>query len=289
MSHCETASSLPCLRARNRLLFLDRPLIMGVLNVTPDSFSDGGLYLELGAAVDRAQQMVDEGADLIDIGGESSRPGAEPVDDATELRRVLPVVEAICKHISVPVSVDTTKASVARQALDVGASMINDISALRFDPRMAPVVAESGAAVVLMHMQGTPKTMQLAPHYDDVVGEVSSFLRERVRVARAAGISDDRIVIDPGFGFGKRLEHNLTLLARLDALTDVGVPILVGVSRKGFIGHILDRPMDQRLMGTAAACAAAIWQGARMIRVHDVGAMRELITMLSATMARRAS
>jgi dihydropteroate synthase len=289
MSHCETASTSPCLRARNRLLSLHRPLIMGVLNVTPDSFSDGGLYLEVGAAAERAQQMVDEGADLIDIGGESSRPGAEAVDDATELRRILPVVAAICKHISVPVSVDTTKASVAQQALDAGASMINDISALRFDPRMAPVVAESGAAVVLMHMQGTPKTMQIAPHYDDVVGEVSSFLRERIRMARATGITDDRIVVDPGFGFGKRLEHNLTLLARLDALTDLGVPVLVGVSRKGFIGQMLDRPMDQRLMGTAAACAAAIWLGARMIRVHDVRPMRELVTMLSATMARRAS
>jgi len=289
MSHCETASSSPCLRARNRRLSLDRPLIMGVLNVTPDSFSDGGLYRDVEVAVARAQQMVEEGADVVDIGGESSRPGADAVDSATELSRVLPVVKAISDHISVPVSVDTTKASVARQVLDAGASLINDISALRFDPGMASVVAASGAAVVLMHMQGTPKTMQVAPHYNDVVDEVCSFLRERIRVARAAGISEDRIVIDPGFGFGKRLEDNLRLLAHLDALTDLGVPILAGVSRKGFIGQLLDRPVDQRLIGTAAACAIAIWQGARLIRVHDVRPMRELVAMLSAAMAQRSN
>jgi dihydropteroate synthase len=287
MSHCETASSSPCLRARDRLLSLDRPLIMGVLNVTPDSFSDGGVYLDATAAIERALQMVEEGADLIDIGGESSRPGAEPIDEQEEQRRVLPVVEAVCERISVPVSVDTTKASVARRALSAGASMINDISALRFDSRMAAVVADSGAAVVLMHMQGTPKTMQAAPYYDDVVHDVQTFFKERLQAARAAGISEERIVLDPGIGFGKRPEDNLVLLGHVETFTELGRPILVGVSRKGFIGQILDQPLDQRLMGTAAACATAILRGARLIRVHDVRPMRDLVLMLDAIMTGR--
>jgi dihydropteroate synthase len=289
MPRCETASSSLRLRARDRVVALDRPLIMGVLNVTPDSFSDGGLHFDTSAAIQRALQMVEEGADLIDVGGESSRPGAEPIGEGEELRRVMPVLEAVCGRIPVPVSVDTTKATVAHRALSAGASMINDISALRFDPRMASVVAEFGAAVVLMHMQGTPKTMQVAPYYEDVVGDVRGFFMERLKAATAAGISDDRIVLDPGIGFGKRWEDNLALLAHVDMLTALGRPVLIGVSRKGFIGQVLDRPVSHRLMGTAAACAMAILGGARIIRVHDVGAMRDLVLMLQAILGRRST
>lgn len=271
------------LKVRGRILPLhDRVHIMGVLNVTPDSFSDGGRYLNPAAAVARAIELVEQGADLLDIGAESSRPGSEPVDEQEELRRLMPVLEEVCKQVTVPISVDTTKATVAQRALDAGATMINDISALRFDPRMGEVVARAGAGLVLMHMQGTPKDMQQAPHYSDVVEDIRVFLKDRMQIAQQSGIKLARILLDPGIGFGKNLHHNLTLLARLDVLTTLGRPLLVGVSRKAFIGRILERPVDERLMGTAAAVAAAVLKGARVVRVHDVQQMRDVVRIAEA-------
>jgi dihydropteroate synthase len=272
----------PVLLMRGRRLVLDPPLVMGVLNVTPDSFSDGGRYLDPDAAVRHALEMADEGADIIDIGAESSRPGAQPVSESEELRRLIPVVREVCRRVVVPVSVDTTKAGVARAALDAGAAIVNDISACQADPAMLPVVADAGAGLVLMHMQGTPQTMQRAPHYRSVVDEVREFLRERLQIAVRAGVAAEQILLDPGIGFGKNLEHNLALLARLDALHSLGRPILVGVSRKSFIGEVLGRGLDDRLMGTAAAVAAAVSRGARVVRVHDVKAMRDVVRMTDA-------
>ena len=274
--------SAPHLLMREHRLALDRPLVMGVLNVTPDSFSDGGRYLDPGAAVKHALEMVEEGADLIDIGAESSRPGAEPVPEPEELRRLIPVVQEVCRQVRIPVSVDTAKAAVARAAIEAGAAMVNDISACQADPSMANVVAETGAGLVLMHMQGTPRTMQQAPRYGSVVDEVREFLHARMQAAVQAGIAADHILLDPGIGFGKNLEHNLTLLAGLDAFQSLGRPILVGVSRKAFIGEVLGRRTDDRLMGTAAGGAAAVLRGARVVRVHDVKAMRDVVRMVHA-------
>ena len=269
--------------ARGRRIPADpSPLLMGVLNVTPDSFSDGGRYMDPAAAVAHALAMVEQGADLIDIGAESSRPGASPVDEQEELRRLIPVVTAVCREATVPVSVDTTKAAVARRALEAGACIVNDISALRFDAAMAQVVAEAGAGLVLMHMQGWPRTMQQAPHYVDVVEEIRAFFVERMHTAMEAGVGRDQILLDPGLGFGKTLEHNLTLLRRLDAFLTLGRPIVVGASRKAFIGAVVNRAVDERLMGTAAAIAVAILRGARVVRVHDVEAMRDVVKMVQA-------
>jgi dihydropteroate synthase len=255
---------------------------MGILNVTPDSFSDGGLYLDPGKAAAHAEAMVEQGADLLDIGAESSRPGSDPVDQEEEIRRLIPVIKEVCRRTAVPVSVDTTKAHVARLALDAGARIVNDISALRFDAQMGPLVAETGAGLVLMHMQGTPKTMQRDPSYGHVVEEVRQFFFERLRASQKLGIGADQILLDPGIGFGKHLEHNLTLLAHLNDLTSVGRPLLIGLSRKAFIGHVLGRPVVERLMGTAAAVAVAVLQGARVIRVHEVGQIRDVVKMVEA-------
>jgi len=248
-----------------------RAWLMGVLNVTPDSFSDGGLYAEPGRAVDRGLALVAEGADIVDVGGESTRPGSLPVPEAEELRRVVPVVEALRKQTPALISVDTTKSAVARAALEAGADIVNDTSALRFDPAMAGVVARSGAAVVLMHMKGTPLTMQDAPAYDDIVGEIAAFLDDRIRVAEAAGIPRGRVVVDPGIGFGKSFAHNLELLRRQADFHALGRPLLVGFSRKAFLGRILDRPPDERLEGTIAAAVLSVERGAHILRVHDVG------------------
>jgi dihydropteroate synthase len=234
--------------------------------------------------VKHALIMVEHGADLIDIGAESSRPGSDPIDEREELRRLIPVVREICRRVSSPVSVDTRKARVAEQALDAGASIINDISALRFDREMGRIIAQSGAALILMHMQGTPKDMQRTPHYRNVVEEVRDFFTGRMQAAGEVGIGPERIVLDPGIGFGKNLDHNLTLLAQLDALTALGRPLLVGVSRKAFIGRVLDRRVGERLMGTAAAVAAAVFGGARVVRVHDVSHMRDVVKMTEAIM-----
>ena len=264
------------------LRLAERVHLMGILNVTPDSFSDGGRYMNPDDAVAHALRMVEEGADVLDIGAESSKPGAVPIDEKEERRRLIPIVQAVCRRVSVPVSIDTTKASIAEQALDVGAAMINDISALRFDARMGAVVAKSGAGLVLMHMQGTPQTMQHDAEYADVVEEVRRFLNARLDVAKEAGISPDRILLDPGVGFGKNCRHNLTLLNRLDTFAALGRPLVVGVSRKAFIGKILDRPIDGRLMGTAGAVAVAVMKGARVVRIHDVAPIRDVVRMVEA-------
>lgn len=248
----------------------DRVLVMGILNITPDSFFDGGCWLNPEDALRRAEHMVAEGADILDIGGESTRPGATPVDPEDELKRVLPVIERIHRELPCSISIDTMHASVAREALDAGAVIVNDVSALRADLHMAATCAAGGALVVLMHMQGMPRTMQRAPAYEDVVRDVHAFLTERRHAALSAGISPRKLIVDPGIGFGKELKHNLALITRLHEFRDLNAPILVGTSRKSFLGQILDRPVDERLEGTIVANTAAILHGADMIRVHDV-------------------
>lgn len=249
---------------------------MGILNITPDSFSDGGKYLDPDRAVACAKAMIAEGADFIDVGGESSRPGSLPVSVEEELNRVIPIIRQLADSTLVPISVDTTKAIVARQAMEAGAKIINDISALRQDPGMVQVAALTDATVVLMHMQGEPRTMQDQPHYDDLIGEIHCFLAGRVALAQAGGIAATRILIDPGLGFGKCLGDNFELLGRLREFSDLG-PILVGPSRKSFIGKSLNLPVDERIFGTAAAVAVATLNGAAVLRVHDVKAMREVV------------
>ncbi|MCD5416465.1 dihydropteroate synthase [Candidatus Bipolaricaulota bacterium] len=247
-----------------------RVLVMGVLNSSPDSFYDGGRRLTTAAAIDSGLQLVEEGADIIDVGGESTRPGARPVSAAEELERVVPVIAGIRAKDDILLSVDTTKAAVAAEAIAAGAQIVNDVSALRSDPEMAHLVAEHGVFVVLMHMQGVPETMQDNPSYTDPVEEIRAFLAERIGVAIAAGISTEKIIIDPGIGFGKRLADNLAILQNLAQFNDLGVPILIGLSRKSFLGKILDLPAAERLEGTIAANAVAILNGADIIRVHDV-------------------
>ncbi len=262
------------LRLGGREYHLDRKtLVMGVVNVTPDSFSDGGLYHDPRAAVEHALRLEEEGADILDIGGESTRPGSDFVTLDEELRRVMPVLEGIMDRVGVPVSIDTTKAEVARQALEAGCAMVNDISAMRLDPEMPGLVAEKGVPVCLMHMRGMPKDMQVDPRYDDVVGEIAAFLRQRAEAAREAGVDGANVLIDPGIGFGKTLEHNLEILRRLGEFRSLGHPVLLGTSRKSFIGRILDLAEDQRLEGTAASVALGIAGGADIVRVHDVKEM----------------
>ncbi|MFZ5518754.1 MAG: dihydropteroate synthase [Candidatus Zhuqueibacterota bacterium] len=250
-----------------------RTHIMGILNVTPDSFSDGGAFLEAGKAIAQGIRMVEEGADIIDIGAESTRPGAETLPESQELDRLLPVLEGLLKEVAVPISVDTYKSNVAEAALNAGAHVINDISGLRFDPRMKTVVAHHRAPVVLMHIQGEPKNMQQNPSYVDLMGEIVRYLSESIRLAEEAGIERSSVIIDPGIGFGKRLQDNYELLRRLTEFRDLGCPILVGPSRKSFIGAVLNLPPDQRMEGTAAAVALAIQHGAHIVRVHDVKEM----------------
>jgi dihydropteroate synthase len=256
-----------------------RPAVMGIVNVTPDSFSDGGRFLDSDAAVARGIELVDQGADALDVGGESTRPGAAPVPEDEELRRVVPVVERLAAATTEPVSVDTTKAAVARAALEAGATVVNDVSAGRIEPEIVEVTAAAGAGYVVMHMQGEPRTMQVDPRYDDVTAEVGDFLAERLDAARAAGIAPGALAADPGIGFGKTVEHNLQLLAGLGALSErVGVPLMVGTSRKTFIGKVLARatgapdplPVDQREEGTLATVVWAVEHGASIVRVHDV-------------------
>jgi dihydropteroate synthase len=267
--------------------------LMGVVNVTPDSFSDGGLYLDADAAITHARELFGEGAEIVDVGGESTRPGAEPVSAAEELRRVLPVVEGITAAATgVQVSIDTSKASVARACIEAGATLVNDVSALRADPEMASLVAESGTECCLMHMRGEPRTMQADPHYDDVVDDVRAFLEERLAHAVDAGVREERIMLDPGIGFGKTLAHNLALLRRLDELTGIGRPLVVGTSRKSFIGRVLadaagrDEPVApaERLPGTIATNVLAYERGASVFRVHDVAPVRAALTVAAATL-----
>jgi dihydropteroate synthase len=262
-----------------------RPAVMGVLNVTPDSFSDGGDFLEPAAAVAHAEQLAAEGADLIDIGGESTRPGAAPVSEEEELRRVLPVLEVLGGRRLAPLSIDTCKAAVARAALEAGATFVNDVSALRADPDLASVVADSGAEVCLVHMKGEPRTMQENPSYAEVVADVRAFLEERLMFAVRAGIAEENVWLDPGIGFGKTLEHNLELLRRLDEIVSIGRPVVVGVSRKRFIGKLTGRAERDRLAGALAANVLAFERGATMFRVHDVAATRDALTVAGATLA----
>jgi dihydropteroate synthase len=253
------------------------PRVMGIVNVTPDSFSDGGRAATRDAAIAHALRLVDEGADLLDIGGESSRPGAEPVPEDEELRRVLPVVEALAPRVPVPISVDTTKARVAARALRAGAIIVNDITAMGGDRHLSRVVAESGAGVVLMHMAGTPHTMQDDPRYDDVVGEVRDFLGHRITEVESLGIPRARVAIDPGIGFGKTLEHNLELLRNLDQFATLGCAVLIGTSRKGFLGALTGRPVAERAAASVVSSLAAATRGAHVVRVHDVAPMVDAI------------
>lgn len=276
------------LHVKGQRIGFERSLLMGIVNVTPDSFFDGGRFCDSERAVAHALRLIEEGADLLDIGAESTRPGAHPVDAREERRRLIPVVAAVSKVVSVPISVDTSKAEVARAAIDEGAVMINDVTALRADEAMVDVVAETEAALVLMHMQGTPETMQKAPHYDDVVREVAQFLVDRARFAIDRGVSKDRIVVDPGIGFGKALADNLDLLANLHVFAELGFPLLVGPSRKGFLGQLTQQSVEERAWGTAGVVALAVEQGANILRVHDVGSMKDVVTVANA-IARRTS
>jgi dihydropteroate synthase len=260
----------------------ERTLVMGILNVTPDSFSDAGKFFTDRAAIDRGAEMVDQGADIVDVGGESTRPGSDPVPADEELRRVIPVIEQLAKHIpGVLLSIDTRKAEVAAAALDAGASIVNDVSA-GSDPAMFELARERGAGIVLMHMRGDPKTMQVAPEYDDVVADVHEYLRERIEAAEFAGIEPERIVIDPGIGFGKDLDHNLELIHRIDAFLDLRRPVLVGPSRKRFIGTLLDLPEDERVEGTAAVVAWVVARGAHIVRVHDAKEIVRVVRVVDA-------
>jgi dihydropteroate synthase len=253
---------------------------MGVLNVTPDSFSDGGKFLNVEDAVRCGIKMAEEGADIIDVGGESTRPRSDPITIEDELSRVVPVIEALANEIDIPISIDTYKSEVAKKALEAGAEMINDISALRFDPKMKEVVAEYQVPVVLMHIKGTPKNMQENPYYEDVIKEIIEYLRESIQLAKDGGIEEKNIIIDPGFGFGKRLEDNLNILKNLRKFSILNCPILVGPSRKSFIGKILDLPVEERLEGSLAALVVSIMNGANIVRVHDVKESKRVACLL---------
>ncbi len=258
--------------------------VMGVVNVTPDSFSDGGRYLDHGAAISHGRELESEGAAILDIGGESTRPGAEPVSEAEELRRVIPVLEGLRAHAgALTLSVDTSKAAVAAAALAAGASLVNDVTALRGDPAMAAVVAQSGAQCCLMHMLGTPRTMQSDPRYDDVVDDVRAFLEERLGAAVDAGIPEERVLLDPGIGFGKTVAHNLELLRRLDELVAIGRPVVIGTSRKAFLGTLTGRAVDERVGATIATNVIALERGASIFRVHDVRPVLDALTVAAAT------
>ncbi|MGA2533311.1 MAG: dihydropteroate synthase [Candidatus Aminicenantales bacterium] len=259
--------------------------LMGIVNVTPDSFSDGGAFLDEDRAVDHGLELACAGADVLDVGGESTRPGSLPVPEEEESRRVLPVILRLRPKTGVLISVDTTKAAVARAALDAGADIVNDTSGLRADAAMAPLIAKSGAAVILMHMKGVPRTMQESPRYDDLLGEIKAFLSGRIREAVAAGIPVERTIVDPGIGFGKTAEHNLAVLNRLDVLQDLGRPVCVGPSRKAFIGRILGLPPGERLEGSIAAAVISVCRGAHILRVHDVGAVAKAVRVAEAILA----
>jgi dihydropteroate synthase len=267
--------------------------LMGIVNVTPDSFSDGGGFVQASAAIEHGRTLVAEGAAIVDVGGESTRPGAEPVSLQEELRRVQPVVEGLAAADSgapgrARISIDTSKAAVARAALDAGASLVNDVSSLRADPQMVGVVADSGAECCLVHMLGEPRTMQRDPRYDDVVDEVKAFLLERLEFAVREGIEEDRVLLDPGIGFGKTIEHNLQLLARLDELVALGRPVVIGTSRKGFLGRLGgDSDGTRRLAGTIATNVLALERGASVFRVHEVAPVREALVVAAATLGER--
>jgi len=275
-------------RARQFTFTFPRPaLIMGIVNVTPDSFSDGGQFLDPGAAVEHAITLAAQGADLVDVGGESTRPGATPVSEAEELRRVLPVIERLAGELKAPISIDTMKPAVAQAALRAGASIVNDVAANRAEPAMWRVVAKAGAGYVAMHMQGTPQTMQHEPAYDDVVGAVNTFFGDRLARLQEAGVSAEQVVLDPGLGFGKTAEHNLQLLAGLGRFTRLERPVLLGVSRKSFIGKLLGLEVTARLPAALACACLAVTEGAQMIRTHDVAETAQAVRMAEAVLAQR--
>jgi dihydropteroate synthase len=261
----------------------EKTAVMGILNVTPDSFSESARFFDFELAVEHALRMEEDGADIIDIGGESTRPGAETVTQEEELRRVIPVIETLAPRLRIPISIDTYKATVARKAVEAGASMINDISGLKFDPEMASVAARAGVPVILMHIRGTPRDMQKDPVYTDLIGEILDYLRDSIRMAENAGVSRSKIIIDPGIGFGKTFDHNLQIIKRLGEFRTLGAPILMGVSRKAFIGKILGGAgPDERLEGTAAAVAISVLNGANIVRVHDVKEMAKVVKVADA-------
>lgn len=262
------------------------PLLMGILNVTPDSFSDGGEHASVEAAVAHGLQLVEDGADILDIGGESTRPNSEPVGEAEELRRVVPVIRELARQTSAPISIDTTKAAVARAALEAGAAIVNDISGLTFEPAIIDVCRTTEAGVVCMHIQGTPQTMQINPQYDDVVRDIQGWLTERTDALMSAGIAAERIVLDPGIGFGKTPEHNIALLSNIAALQSLGYPVLVGHSRKRFIGRLLGRKVDERNFGTVGISIALAQQHVEILRIHDVRAVRDSLLAWDAVAGR---
>lgn len=271
------------LEARGRHFIIGPHIwLMGVLNVTPNSFYDGGRFFDKEKAINRALELADQGVDILDIGGESSRPGSEPIPAEEELKRVLPVIKSIRPRVKCLLSIDTTKAVVAKAAVEEGVEIINDISALRADPAMSQIVAESKAGLILMHMKGTPKTMQLNPYYQDVISEISSFFQERMAVAQQTGIKPEQIILDPGIGFGKRLEDNLRLINELDSFLSLGRPLLMGISRKSFIGQVLNLPPEERLEGTIASAIISFLRGASILRVHDPLAISRAIRVAKA-------
>ncbi|MEE8300280.1 MAG: dihydropteroate synthase [Desulfatiglandales bacterium] len=281
----------PQVKRPNALKWLDynlnldsKTLIIGILNVTPDSFFDGGLHFRTDDAVRQGLRIASEGADIIDVGGESTRPFSDPMPLEEELRRVTPVIKVLSQEINIPISIDTYKAKVARQALEAGAKMVNDISAMRFDPAMGPLVAGAGVPIVLMHMKGTPKDMQANPTYNDLFGEIMGFLSKAIDQAVKIGIKRDLIIIDPGIGFGKSFDNNLNIIKELNKFRTLGQPILVSTSNKSFIGHVLDLPVESRKTGTMATIAAAVINGANIIRAHNVKAARETVTIIDAIM-----
>jgi len=281
MAVCER--KLYTLKLRGRLLELGRrTLIMGILNITPDSFSDGGCFADYQKALAQALELISAGADILDVGGESTRPGSAPVPLEVELERVVPIIRAVREKSDIPISVDTNKAEVALRSLEAGADIINDVSSLRFDPGMARAAAESGAPLILMHMLGTPRTMQVNPVYESVISEITAFLEERMKFAVQNGIERSQIVVDPGIGFGKTVTHNLNIIRNLDSFSCMDRPILLGVSRKRFIGSVLGRAEDQRELGTAVANAFGVAAGAHILRVHDVAFHREAVRMAEA-------
>ena len=268
-----------------RKRFKDKPLIMGILNVTPDSFFDGGSFFSQDKAIDHALKMVEDGADIIDVGGESTRPGSEPTSLEEELQRVLPVIEGIRSRSPIPLSIDTYKAAVAAAALAAGVDMVNDISALAFDCAMAEIVAAGGVPVVMQHIKGTPRDMQKNPCYADVTGEIKEFFVERIAWARTRGVDEENIIIDPGIGFGKRVQDNLAIIRELPRLKELGRPLLIGTSMKAFIGRIMGTDvLAERAEGTLASVAISLWNGADMVRVHDVAATRKVVLFMKALM-----
>ena len=258
----------------------ERPtLVMGILNVTPDSFSDGGNFFSTVSAINHALKMIHDGADIIDIGGESTRPGAESLDVDEEISRIVPVIQELRKESDILVSVDTYKSSVAEKAIEVGANIINDISGLSFDPEMVSLIADNNIPVVIMHIKGTPKTMQKNPVYRDLIGELRAFFLKQTQLANRAGVKQFQIILDPGIGFGKKYEDNFTILHQLKEICNLGYPVMIGPSRKSFIGETLDLPLDDRIEGTSAAVSAGILNGARIVRVHDVKEMKRVVTI----------